>query len=150
MTTAPRRLNRDFIYKAKPLSPRVVKSYPSLERLDLDFQTMPDDAFDIAQTLRDKAFDNEPEHQLGGYPNPVQGEGMEREAQLASNGLRPGDPKAARIAGGEADWRLLLQLDSDDDAGMMWGDSGKLYFWIARDALAKRDFSRVWMVLQCS
>lgn len=148
--TAPRGLKRDFIYKAKLLSPRVVKSYPSLERLDLDFQTMPEDAFDIAQALREKIFDFESEHQIGGYPNPVQGEGMEGEAQIASRGLRPGDPKAARLAGGKADWQLLLQIDSDDDSGMMWGDSGRLYFWISRNALAKGDFSRVWMVLQCS
>jgi uncharacterized protein YwqG len=29
-----------------------------------------------------------------------------------------------------ANWRLLLQLDTDDAAGMKWGDVGTLYFWI--------------------
>lgn len=44
---------------------------------------------------------------------------------------------------------LLLQLDSDDKAGMCWGDLGTLYFWIHRDDLATRCFERVWMVAQC-
>jgi hypothetical protein len=29
---------------------------------------------------------------------------------------------------------LLLQVDSDDDAGMMWGD-GRIYYWIRRENL---------------
>jgi hypothetical protein len=27
-------------------------------------------------------------------------------------------------------WVLLLQADSDDDTGMMWGDGGRLFVWI--------------------
>jgi uncharacterized protein YwqG len=45
-------------------------------------------------------------------------------------------------------WRLLLQLDSDD--AWMWGDCGRLYFWVHEADLARGDFSRAWMVLQCS
>ena len=33
---------------------------------------------------------------------------------------------------------------------MMWGDVGKLYFWIRKQDLARRDFSNVWMIMQCS
>lgn len=44
------------------------------------------------------------------------------------------------------DWRLLLQLDSDV---WMWGDCGKLYFWIPRADLAACRFDRVWLQLQC-
>ena len=51
---------------------------------------------------------------------------------------------------GAADWRLLLQLDSDDGVDFMWGDAGVLYFWIREaDARAMR-FDRVWLVLQCA
>ena len=32
---------------------------------------------------------------------------------------------------------------------MMWGDVGRLYFWIPREALEACDFSQVWMELQC-
>jgi uncharacterized protein YwqG len=38
---------------------------------------------------------------------------------------------------------LLLQLGSDDEAEMMWGDSGIANFFIDPDDLAKADFSRV-------
>ncbi|RZK46828.1 MAG: DUF1963 domain-containing protein [Hymenobacter sp.] len=54
----------------------------------------------------------------------------------------------AQQAAGE--WELLLQLDSHEaEAGMMWGDMGRLYFWINRADLARRDFSQVVQFLQC-
>ncbi|MDJ0365789.1 YwqG family protein [Hymenobacter sp. H14-R3] len=54
----------------------------------------------------------------------------------------------AQQAAGE--WELLLQLDSHEaEAGMMWGDMGRLYFWIKRADLARRDFSQVRQFLQC-
>jgi uncharacterized protein YwqG len=29
------------------------------------------------------------------------------------------------------------------------GDAGRLYFWIRKLDLRARDFSRIWMILQC-
>jgi hypothetical protein len=49
----------------------------------------------------------------------------------------------------KAEWRLLLQLDSDDELGWCWGDVGTLYFWIREDDLRARRFDRVWLQLQC-
>ena len=46
-------------------------------------------------------------------------------------------------------WVLLLQVDSDHDAEMMWGDAGCIFFWIAREALAAGDFSAAFVQLQC-
>jgi uncharacterized protein YwqG len=51
---------------------------------------------------------------------------------------------------GAKDWKLLLQLASDEDTEMMWGDGGTLYFWIREADLPDRDFSKVWIILQCS
>ncbi|MCR8632194.1 YwqG family protein [Paenibacillus radicis (ex Xue et al. 2023)] len=31
---------------------------------------------------------------------------------------------------GVSDWKLLLQIDSEEEIGMMWGDAGRIYFWI--------------------
>lgn len=49
------------------------------------------------------------------------------------------------------DWTLLFQLDSFEsgDFRLVFGDWGRLYFWIRKSDLAKRDFSRIWLVLQC-
>ncbi len=60
---------------------------------------------------------------------------MKLECQLASNGLYCGDgdaygsPQGRALADGAEDWRLLLQIDSDEDGpGWMWGDLGRIYF----------------------
>ena len=49
---------------------------------------------------------------------------------------------------GVDEWRLLLQVDSDDDAGMMWCDVGQLYFWVREVDARAGDFSRTWTILQ--
>jgi hypothetical protein len=45
-------------------------------------------------------------------------------------------------------WRLLLQVESSDEAEMDWGGGGLLHFCIEREALRARDFSRVWLNMQ--
>lgn len=78
-------------------------------------------------------------HQIGGEPSPIQDRNM-------------ADSVAALVDGANArgsDWVLLLQLESDDAAGFMWGDAGALYFWIRRADLAERRFDRAWMVFEC-
>lgn len=45
---------------------------------------------------------------------------------------------------------LLLQIYSDEDAGIMWGDAGALYAYIAEKDLRRMDFSRVRMTWDCS
>jgi uncharacterized protein YwqG len=96
-----------------------------------------------------------PDHRFLGHSNNIQND-MQLEAQLVSNGLYCGDetgykdPRARQLEAGADDWLLLLQLDSQEDAGMMWGDLGMLYFWIRQQDLAARLFDRTWMTLQCS
>ncbi|MBQ3760524.1 MAG: DUF1963 domain-containing protein [Clostridia bacterium] len=46
-------------------------------------------------------------------------------------------------------WDLLLQVDSNKDCNMMWGDVGRLYLWITDEDLAARNFESVWVVMQC-
>lgn len=93
-------------------------------------------------------------HRILGHPDPIQGD-MQLECQLVSHGLYAGDasayqhPRRKELEPGSLEWRLLLQLDSDNNAGMMWGDAGRLYFWIQEGALKERDFHKVWMILQC-
>jgi uncharacterized protein YwqG len=89
-----------------------------------------------------------------GWPDLVQNP-MQLECQLASNGIYVGgaagwrDPRVPQLEGGAAEWMLLLQVDTDDEAGWMWGDSGTLYYWIRRPDLAAGRFDRIWMIFQC-
>ena len=135
---------------------REVMTYPSLERLSEQPLQVSDETWDEIDTLQGRDFKDLPRHQLGGLPNPVQGDAMELECQLASHGIDVGgpagytSPEAQALKSGAADWVLLLQLDTDDDTGMMWGDVGTLYFWIRTADLEARKFSDCWMVLQCS
>ncbi|MCO6045677.1 YwqG family protein [Aeoliella sp. ICT_H6.2] len=93
-------------------------------------------------------------HQLGGYPAVIQ-DSMELECQLVSHGLYCGnatgynDPRAETLQAGVADWQLLMQIDSDDNADMMWGDCGRLYVWIRKQDLAEQRFDKTWTILQC-
>jgi hypothetical protein len=49
-----------------------------------------------------------------------------------------------------ANWSVLLQLDSDAEAGVEWGDGGSLLFVIRNDELKRGDFSRVGMEVMVS
>jgi uncharacterized protein YwqG len=90
-------------------------------------------------------------HRLLGHPDPIQGD-MQQECQFASHGLRPGEAgeSDAELLGGAVDWRLLLQVDSQDEVGMMWSDVGRIYFWITEGALAAADWQDCWLILQCT
>ncbi|MGI9203783.1 MAG: YwqG family protein [Woeseiaceae bacterium] len=143
-------------YDEKKIEFLEVTTYPSLDRVtDQPIETS-DETWDEVDALQARDFADLPRHQLGGLPSPVQGDDMELECQLASNGVDVGNstgyasPEAAALKQGAADWVLLLQLDSDDETNMMWGDLGMLYFWIRKDDLKARKFSDCWMVLQCS
>ncbi len=48
-----------------------------------------------------------------------------------------------------SDWELLLQLDSDRDVGMIWGDCGMLHFWIRKQDAEQKDFSKILMTMRC-
>jgi len=93
-------------------------------------------------------------HRIDGHPDTIQGD-MYLECQLVTNGLYCGDstaynhPLRKELEPHVKDWQLLLQLDSEDDLGYMWGDSGKLYFWIREEDCKNKEFDKVWTVLQC-
>lgn len=153
--SAPEGLSQACIYKEKHVGFSQILSYPDeqderIDRLNLT-ESQSDEYFELISSV----FQDQPAHQLLGYPSPVQGNDMDLESQLVSNGLYCGDasgyndPRSKELEAGRHDWQLLLQLDSDDDTGMMWGDMGRLYFWIRKDDLNNKDFGSVWMILQC-
>ncbi len=48
-------------------------------------------------------------------------------------------------------WMLLFQLDTVvcGDFELMFGDCGRIYFYITKEDLKERRFDRVWLILQC-
>ena len=48
-------------------------------------------------------------------------------------------------------WQLLFQLDTVESGGfeLMFGDCGRIYFYIRNEDLAARRFDRVWLIQQC-
>jgi uncharacterized protein YwqG len=103
---------------------------------------------DFLVTLPGPAAQLEPRHQLLGHPDTLQDD-MHLQCALAAHGVSSmDDPRAAELAKTAPDWQLLLQIDSDEHAGMRWGSSGMLYYWIEQAALRRADTSNVWLVLQ--
>ncbi|MGH3348270.1 MAG: DUF1963 domain-containing protein [Nocardioides sp.] len=72
-------------------------------------------------------------HQVGGHATPQQG-AVELEVEQFRRGVAgtPFDWSDPDVQASATHWQLLLQVASDD-ADMMWGDVGQLY-WLIRDA----------------
>ncbi|OON75989.1 YwqG family protein [Streptomyces tsukubensis] len=87
-------------------------------------------------------------HAIGGYADPVQGP---VELEIAKGALGEAveweDPAVYEEAGA---WTLLAQFDTDDDADMMWGDAGVLYWLIRPTDLAELRFDRARFTWQCA
>jgi len=103
---------------------------------------------DFATILPGAADSATPRHQLLGHPDTLQDD-MHLQCALAANGIGDiNDPRAAALAKTAPDWQLLLQIDTDEQAGMRWGSSGMLYYWIEHAALRRTAMGKSWLVLQ--
>jgi hypothetical protein len=99
------------------------------------------------------ALSGEVDHRVRGFAGWIAQDGRE-EAALAASGFTVETPKqlaAARRAAHVqvADWRLLLQLDTDPAARFEWGDSGRLYLLARDEDVRACRFDRTWLLLQC-
>lgn len=151
----PEKLQKKSIYNEKFITYELMSSYP-----DIDDDRI--ESLELSEWQRGEYFDFRhgehaeelPRHQLLGYPDAVQDADMNLQCQLVFNGIDCGDsicyndPKAKALEVGKDDWILLLQLDSDQEANMVWVDGGKLYFWIRKDDLRNCNFENTWMILQ--
>jgi hypothetical protein len=140
-------------FDAVALHPDFELSLPSIASFRPADETLSDEEARALRDLEDDAGDS-PDHRLLGHERPVQhGHIQARLCQLAANGIEPYGTASDsdEIRGLEAaavDWVLLAQFDSDDAAGMQWGDVGRLYYWIRRGDLAARRFDDVWVIAQ--
>lgn len=128
------------------------ESYPDLADLPEDV-----DADDYAEFFGAIGRDA-PVYKLLGWPDVIQGE-MAAECELVRRGYDLGSSwdgipreEIRKIKENvNEEWRLLFQFDSIEQGEfeLMFGDCGKLYFWIRKEDLLARRFDRVWLILQC-
>ena len=130
---------------------------PPWESIVIENLGLTREEMDVYVDLPDNIFSNDSDliNRILGHPEQIQGD-MQIECQMVSNGLYYGDgklhehPRYEELKPGSVDWELLLQLDSEEDnAQMIWGDVGRVYFWIHKRSLANREFDKAWFQLQC-
>ncbi len=110
----------------------------------------------------DEILENKGKHEveniskLLGYADVIQN-GMLLECEEVTNGVYTGsgmeiEPDELENYEKECvQWQLLLQLDSieTNDYEMLWGDMGRIYFYIRRSDLQNMNFDNCWLILQC-
>ncbi|MBE3561609.1 MAG: DUF1963 domain-containing protein [Ktedonobacteraceae bacterium] len=87
-------------------------------------------------------------HRLLGNADLIQDD-LRLQCHLVSHGVTDeDDPRAQKLAAGAMDWRLLLQVDTDERLGMRWSSTGMLYYCITATNLRARRFETAWLVMQ--
>lgn len=92
---------------------------------------------------------------LLGYANLVQGSAIEdcESVFRPINWKKASEAEKKAFAEDAENWVLLLQFSTlcneKENFELMFGDCGNLFFYIRKEDLAARDFSKVWIVLQC-
>ena len=154
----PEDLEKDYRFPALAVKMRAEPSFPGWE----DFTEIYPDEGDEFFTVRAELSGDDPDERskiLGwADADAIQGS-MPIECELVTRGYYLGGgwyeiPKnevedAQKNAPDK--WLPLFQLDEveDGDFELMFGDCGRLYFYITRDDLAARRFENVWLILQC-
>ncbi|MFF2089777.1 YwqG family protein [Paenibacillus sp. NPDC058174] len=88
-------------------------------------------------------------NRLMGHPDQIQGD-MQRSCEIAYGSYTDNELDKADFIKSALKWRLLLQIDSEEEkTGIMWGDVGRIYYWIHEDDLAQLRFDRVFCEMQC-
>jgi uncharacterized protein YwqG len=153
---APDDLERQSVFNACRLTFKSELNLPYWEYGNIT-TILSSEQVDIYIEICNKLYDDSGMvNKLLGHSDNIQSE-METECELVTNGMSHNDligtyneAQRARLLQNYGLWRLLLQIDSnEEDAGMTWGDVGRLYFWIRENNLQSRDFENSWMILQC-
>jgi len=158
--TPPELLSIYEIYKSCKIKFKRSITIPDLDFRNIDFKyglpTSGDDFanyYELKQEVSKLLEMGMEKNRMFGHPDQIQGD-MQEECELRSQGIARGEnsgsknPQKRILKTRDQEWELLLQLDSIEDAQMMWGDAGRLYFWIPRKELEKLNFDAVWMIMQ--
>lgn len=134
------------VLPTKPIQGKPAWSVPTWPQLE-------DELVDAYCDLLEDIAQPDPCHQIGGHPNQIQGD-MARSCALVTQGIYLGRPpdlpreELDKLASESGGWKLLLQISSDDDLGLMWGDVGSLFWWMKTEDLAQGAWDQAWFQLQ--
>ncbi len=149
----PNKLDDDAYFESCSLTFTSSINMPDYQSSLMDDITLEDDEETNYENLTDEIYEDEI-FKLLGHSDNVQG-GMELECELVTNGLNCGgseafqSSKAKELEKNIDLWHLLFQMDSSDDIGTMWGDCGRIFYWIRENDLQEKKFENSWAILQC-
>ncbi|MBK9142384.1 MAG: DUF1963 domain-containing protein [Candidatus Melainabacteria bacterium] len=144
----PGQLSPDSRYRPVFLRPREEMSFP--ENLDDDALDDYPDGADAYFAFYDAWNSVPPHHRMLGHANVVQDDPI-RASFLQARSLTEEDLEAdedGSLTRSLDSYKLLLQLEADQDAGLVFGDGGTIYFCIDAADLAALRFERVRAILQ--
>lgn len=161
----PDDLSAEYRLPALKIAAKSEKSYQSFQDFLLQREKLIEEWERFEKALGSlgvdvEEYDEENITKLLGWADPIQNN-MTMKCELISRGYYLGAPedwdeipaldKQEAKQWSAKDWLPLFQLDTvkNGDFELMFGDGGRIYFYIRRDDLANRDFSKVWLVLQC-
>lgn len=150
--SAPAQLPAASRFKACKVSfssEMTLSQHPELEIPNFDWSDEEQKRYEtLLSTFPSEADRAMMHHRLLGNPDTIQDD-MRIQCQLTSHSVTDAnDPRAKTLEQGAQDWRLLLQIDSDAQAGMRWANAGMLYYWITQADLQAQRFDSIWLVLQ--
>ena len=158
-TDFPADLSKEYIFPETPVTFSPEKELPDFEEFlefHKDFEYNQWDKYNDEKNKIVDEYDGKTINKLLGYANLVQG-GMLLNCEKTTHGIYTGDSveipddKLREYEENCVKWQLLFQLDSFETDGfeMMWGDVGRIYFYINTDDLMKLNFDNCWLILQC-
>lgn len=134
---------------------------PSYEEFSSDFEydDIGDKEMDDYDDIRENYLNTEEKNTISkilGYADVIQGE-MRLECEEIANSIYCGSPqdidseKFVKLKQDSKQWQLLFQLDTVecDDFELMFGDCGRIYYYIRKDDLRNCNFDNCWLILQC-
>jgi len=153
----PQELPKDFQIPELALNFKSKKSLPYWEEYDLYDNSVQYESEFYDEIKAKKLGAEESDFKILGYADVIQ-DTMPMDCELVNRGFDLGngpakitDQEKSEVNKACKDWILLFQMGSitTDDYELMFGDCGKIYFYIRKDDLASNNFDNIWLVLQC-
>lgn len=159
-TPAPADIEEDLIFAEYPVRFIGELTLPPFESMEIEEMGLNENELDAYYNLIDEIeldFEEGEKERLGrmlGYPDQIQGN-MQVECELVSRGINLEDDidlshmDIEQMEASARKWILLLQVESSSLTEMMWGDEGRIYFWIKKEDLEALRFDQIRLILQC-